>query len=132
MKTFLAEFREFISRGNVVDMAIGVIIGAAFGKIVTSLVDNIIMPLVGMICGGVDVSGLAVTVGGATLQYGIFLQNIIDFLIVALVIFLAVRAANKFRAKLIKAKKNDEEVEAEPVETQLEVLQSIRDMLKEK
>ena len=90
----LKEFREFAIRGNVVDLAVAVIIGGAFGKIVSSLVDNIIMPLVGLLIGGVDFKNLAITVGGAKIEYGLFIQNIVDFIIVAFVIFLIVRAIN--------------------------------------
>ena len=90
----LKEFREFAIRGNVVDLAVAVIIGGAFGKIVSSLVDNIIMPLVGLLIGGVDFKNLAVTVGSAKVEYGLFIQNIVDFIIVAFVIFLIVRAIN--------------------------------------
>ena len=90
----LKEFREFAIRGNVVDLAIAVIIGGAFGKIVTSLVDNIIMPLIGLLIGGVDFKSLAFTVGRAKVEYGLFLQNVVDFIIIAFVIFLIVRAIN--------------------------------------
>ena len=90
----LKEFREFAIRGNVVDLAVAVIIGAAFGKIVASLVDNIIMPLVGLLIGGVDFKNLAFTVGSAKVEYGLFIQNVVDFIIVAFVIFLMVRAIN--------------------------------------
>jgi large conductance mechanosensitive channel len=90
----LKEFREFAIRGNVVDLAVAVIIGGAFGKIVASLVDNIIMPLVGLLIGGVDFKNLAFTVGSAKVEYGLFIQNVVDFIIVAFVIFLIVRAIN--------------------------------------
>lgn len=90
----LKEFKEFAIRGNVVDLAIAVIIGGAFGKIVTSLVDNIIMPLIGLLIGGLDFKSLALTVGSAKVEYGLFLQNVVDFVIIALVIFLMVRAIN--------------------------------------
>lgn len=90
----LKEFREFAIRGNVIDLAVAVIIGGAFGKIVTSLVDDIIMPLIGLLIGGVDFKSLAITLGSAKVTYGNFLQNIVDFLIVAFVIFLMIRAIN--------------------------------------
>lgn len=92
--SMLKEFREFAIRGNVVDLAVAVIIGGAFGKIVSSLVDNIIMPLVGLLIGGVDFKNLAFTVGSAKVEYGLFIQNVVDFIIVAFVIFLMVRAIN--------------------------------------
>jgi len=90
----LKEFKEFAIRGNVMDLAVAVIIGGAFGKIVTSLVDDIIMPLVGLLIGGIDFKSLAFTVGSAKVTYGSFFQNIVDFIIVAFVIFLMVRAIN--------------------------------------
>jgi large conductance mechanosensitive channel len=93
----LKEFREFAMRGNVMDLAVGVIIGAAFGKIVTSLVDDIIMPLIGLFTGGVDFSERVLQLGGAELRWGAFVQNIIDFLIVAFIIFLIVRAMNRLK-----------------------------------
>jgi large conductance mechanosensitive channel len=90
----LKEFREFAVRGNVIDLAVAVIIGGAFGKIVTSLVDDIIMPLVGLLIGGIDFKSLAFQVGSAKVTYGSFIQNVVDFIIVAFVIFLMVRAIN--------------------------------------
>ncbi len=93
----LKEFKEFISRGNVIDLAVGVVVGGAFTAIVNSLVSDILMPLIGIITGGVDFSSLAVTVGEASLNYGMFIQNIIYFIIVAWVIFLIVKSINKFR-----------------------------------
>ena len=91
----LKEFRDFAIRGNVMDLAVAVIIGAAFGKIITSLVDNILMPLIGLVMGGVDFSGLSLQVGDAVVQYGLFIQSIIDFIIIAFVIFQIVRAMNR-------------------------------------
>jgi large conductance mechanosensitive channel len=93
----LKEFREFAIRGNVMDLAVAVIIGAAFGKIVTSLVDYILAPLIGLIMGGIDVSGLRTQIGEAVLEWGLFIQSIIDFLIIAFVIFLLVRAINNLK-----------------------------------
>ena len=95
----LKEFREFVMRGNVLDLAIAVIIGGAFGKIVGSLVNDILMPVIGLIMGGVDFSKLAIPVGseGAVIAWGIFVQTIIDFLVIALVIFLIVKATNKMK-----------------------------------
>ena len=93
----LKEFREFAIRGNVMDLAVAVIIGAAFGKIVTSLVDNILMPLIGLVMGGVDFSGLNTEIGGAVIEWGLFIQSIIDFIIIAFVIFLIVRAINRLK-----------------------------------
>jgi large conductance mechanosensitive channel len=98
-----AEFKEFAMKGNVVDMAVGVIIGAAFGKIVGSLVENVIMPPIGLVMGGVNVSDWATKIGMATdgkavmLKYGAFLQTVIDFLIIAIVIFMAIKGLNKLK-----------------------------------
>ena len=110
-------------KGNVVDMAVGVIIGGAFGKIVSSLVDNIFMPLIGVVTGGIDFTTLAVTVGEAKVNYGIFIQNVIDFLIIAFCIFLFIKAINK-----ITRKKEEPEAPAGP--TTEELLGEIRDLLK--
>ncbi len=102
----IKEFKEFISRGNVLDLAVGVIIGGAFNKIVSSLVDNILMPLIGLIIGGVDFSSLSFKIKDAEILYGLFIQNIVDFLIVAFTIFMVVKAINKLMRK--KEKKEEE------------------------
>ena len=124
MKGFMTEFKEFINKGNVMDMAVGVIIAGAFGKIVTALVDNILMPIVGMLLGGVNFSKLAVTVGDASIVYGAFIQAIIDFLIIAFVIFVMIKNINKL--------KKEEPAEEEPEETPADIalLTEIRDLLK--
>jgi large conductance mechanosensitive channel len=93
----LKEFKEFAMRGNVMDLAIAVIIGGAFGKIIASLVNDVLMPLIGLLLGGLDFSGLAFKVGEASINYGLFIQSIVDFLIVAFVIFLLVRAMNRMK-----------------------------------
>lgn len=95
----LEEFKKFVMRGNVLDLAVGVIIGGAFGKIVASLVADVLMPLVGLILGGIDFSGLAIMVGKAEIKYGAFVQTVVDFLIIAFVIFFIVKAANKVTTK---------------------------------
>jgi len=95
----IKEFKEFIMRGNVMDLAVAVIIGGAFGKIVSSLVSDIIMPLIGLIIGGIDFSGLAFTIGSAKVTYGNFINNVIDFLIIALVIFLLIKAIDSMKKK---------------------------------
>jgi large conductance mechanosensitive channel len=95
----LNEFKEFIMRGNVLDLAVAVIIGGAFGKIVASLVNDILMPLIGLLLGGINFSEQAFTVGEAVVRWGAFVQSIIDFLIIALVIFLIIKAANFRRTK---------------------------------
>ncbi|HRK90910.1 MAG TPA: large conductance mechanosensitive channel protein MscL, partial [Anaerolineales bacterium] len=93
----LSEFKAFVMRGNVLDLAVGVIIGGAFGKIVGSLVNDILMPLIGLLMGGVNFSELAVTVGAAQVKWGLFVQTVIDFLVIAFVIFFIVRTANKMK-----------------------------------
>jgi large conductance mechanosensitive channel len=126
-KGILKEFKDFISRGNVIDMAVGVIIGAAFGKIVSSLVDDILMPVIGVALGGINFSSLSISIGNATVRYGMFIQNIIDFVIVALCIFFIVKTMNKFFKK-------KEEPAPEPPKKSDEVLllEEIRDALKKK
>jgi large conductance mechanosensitive channel len=95
----IKEFKAFIMRGNVVDLAVAVIIGGAFGKIVTSLVSDIIMPVIGLIIGGIDFSSLAFTLGSAKVTYGNFISNIIDFLIIALVIFMIIKVIDNLKKK---------------------------------
>jgi len=93
----MQEFRDFAMRGNVMDLAVGVIIGGAFGKIVSSLVDNVLMPVIGLFMGGIDFSSLAVKVGTAELKYGAFIQSIIDFTIIAFCIFMMIKALNSLK-----------------------------------
>jgi len=93
----LKEFKAFIMRGNVLDLAAAVIIGGAFGKIIGSLVNDIIMPLIGLVMGGVDFSGLSITVNEAVIKWGAFVQTVLDFLIVALVVFLIIKVANSLK-----------------------------------
>ena len=95
----LKEFKAFVMRGNVLDLAVAVIIGGAFGKIIGSLVNDILMPLIGLLLGGVSFAGLMITVGAAEIKYGAFIQAIVDFLIIAFVIFLIVKAANSMKKK---------------------------------
>lgn len=95
----IKEFKEFIMKGNVMDLAVAVIIGGAFGKIVSSLVSDIIMPLIGLILGGIDFSGLAFTIGSAKVTYGNFINSVIDFLIIALVIFLLIKGLDSLKKK---------------------------------
>ena len=122
VKKGASDFKVFISRGNVVDMAVGVIIGGAFGKIVTSLVNDVLMPFVGILLGGVDFSELSITIGDAKILYGSFIQTIIDFLIIAFCIFMIVKLFEKFKKKeeVAMPKKSDEVV----------ILEEIRDLLK--
>lgn len=93
----LKEFRDFINRGNVIDLAVAVILGVAFGAIVTSLVDDILMPILGILIGGIDFTGLSITVGDAVIGYGNFIQMVVNFLIIAFAIFIIVRWVNKFK-----------------------------------
>lgn len=123
MKSFLEEFKAFAMKGNVVDLAVAVVIGAAFGKIVSSLVENIITPLIGLLMGGVNFTGLSTTVGKAEVTYGVFIQSVIDFVIVAFVIFLVVKAMAKFQRK---EEKKEEEKPA-PVPEDIQLLREIRD-----
>jgi len=122
---FAKEFKSFISRGNVVDMAVGVVIGGAFTAIITSLVNDVIMPIIGMVTGGINFSELKATVGSAELCYGNFIQAIVNFLLVALVLFFVIKALNKM-------KKKEEEKPAEPPKPAEDIvlLTEIRDLLK--
>ena len=125
----IREFREFISRGNVMDLAVAVIIGAAFTAIVTSLVDDIIMPIIGVLLGGVDFTSLSIQVGDATILYGNFIQAIINFLLIALVIFFMVKGINSASQKMSGPQEEAAEEEPEP-EPEVELLTEIRDLLK--
>lgn len=127
--SFIKEFREFAMRGNVVDMAVGVIIGGAFGKIVSSLVSDVAMPVLGILTGGVDFKDLKYVLEPAngdipavTLNYGMFIQNVFDFIIIAFAIFLMIKGMNKL-------KKPVEEAPAEPSNEE-KLLSEIRDLLK--
>lgn len=102
MKKFFGEFKEFISKGNVLDMAVGVIIGDAFSKIVNSVVSDLMMPIIGIIIGGHDFSNLILKVGNAEIKYGLLIQNIVNFLIVAFCLFLVIKTINKLHKKLEK------------------------------
>ncbi|AKT47187.1 mechanosensitive ion channel protein MscL [Eubacterium sulci ATCC 35585] len=129
MKSFIKEFKEFISNGNVMSMAIGIIIGGAFTAIVNSLVADIITPLIGMILGGINFSGISITVGSAQLMVGNFIQAVIMFVLTALVIFVMMKGLNKLAAK--KKAADDAEEAAAPAEPSDEVklLMEIRDAL---
>lgn len=129
MKSFIKEFKEFISNGNVMSMAIGIIIGGAFTAIVNSLVADIITPLIGMILGGINFSGISITVGSAQLMVGNFIQAVIMFILTALVIFVMMKGLNKVAAK--KKAADDAEEAAAPAEPSDEVklLMEIRDVL---
>lgn len=126
----LKEFKTFIARGNVLDLAVGVVVGGAFGKIVTSLVDDIIMPLVGLLMGGLDFSNLSIKVGNAKIMYGSFIQNVVDFLIVAFCIFIMVKAVNKITKKIDAKKEKDKKTEEAKKADNIILLEEIRDLLK--
>ena len=142
MKKFATEFKEFISKGSVIDMAVAVVIGGAFGKIVTSFVNDIIMPLIGLLFGGVNISGLKwvftpavldeageIVTPEAALTYGAFIQTIIDFILIALCIFIFLKIILKVKDKFKKEEPAEEE-EEEKKETAEEILSEIRDIIK--
>ena len=124
--SWVKEFREFAVKGNVVDLAVGVIIGSAFGKIVSSFVADLVMPLIGILIGGIHYEDLVLEVGEAKITYGKFLENVIDFLVIALVIFFMVKAINHFR------RQQEKEPPAAPPPRELQLLEEIRDLLKKK
>lgn len=120
-------FKEFIAKGNVVDLAVGVIIGGAFGKIVTSIVNDILMPLLGIVIGGVNFTSLSIKIGDAVVTYGNFIQNVIDFLIIALCVYIMITAINKVTSKF---KKEEEKKEEAKKSEEVALLEEIRDLLK--
>lgn len=124
----LKEFKQFIQRGNVIDLAVGVIIGGAFGKIVSSVVEDIIVPTIGIVMGGLDLTNISINIGKATIKIGSFCQNVLDFLIIAVCVFLIVKLINKLTPKKPETEEIKEEVKAESKEVQL--LEEIRDLLK--
>lgn len=126
MKNFLQEFKAFALKGNVIDLAIAVIIGTAFARITTSLVNNIVMPLLGVLMGGVDFTAKSVMVGDAEVTYGVFIQSIVEFVIIALAVFVAVKMMNRLQRK--KEKKEGEAPAPEPSE-EVKLLTEIRDYL---
>ena len=137
------EFKKFIMQGNIVDMAVGVIIGGAFGKIVTSLVNDILMPLIGILIGGIDFTKLRITVLDAQIMYGSFIQQVIDFLIVSICIFIFLKIIAKLESKFKKTnskadeenKNEEEQVTAEnkekDISEEIKLLTEIRDLLKD-
>ena len=127
MRNIIKEFKDFINKGNVVDLAVGVIIGTAFSKIVTSLVNDLLMPLIGVIIGGLDFTNLSITIKDATIMYGSFIQNIIDFLIIAFCVFMFVKFINKISRKKEEPKKEEKPKK----DDQIILLEEIRDLLKE-
>lgn len=124
----LKEFKKFISRGNVIDLAVGVIIGGAFGKIVSSLVNDILMPFIGVILGGHDFSNLVLKINDSTIAYGSFIQNIVDFVIIAFTLFVMIKIINKFKDK----KEEEKKVEKPKKTNEEKLLEEIRNILKKK
>lgn len=129
MKKFMEEFKQFIARGNVMDMAVGVIIGGAFSAITTSLINDIIMPILGIFTGSISFAALSVTVNGAVIAYGNFIQAVLNFLVMAFVVFCLIKTINRFHRK-----KEQPEAPPAPPESSAEekLLTEIRDLLKEK
>ena len=126
MKAFVKEFKEFISKGNVMSMAVGIIVGSAFTAIVTSLNQDIITPLLGLILGQIDFTSLAITVGGASVMYGNFIQAVITFLITALTLFFVLKAFNRLTEK---KKEEPAPEEPAPIPEDIQLLTQIRDLL---
>jgi large conductance mechanosensitive channel len=120
-----SEFKKFAMKGNVIDLAVGVVIGGAFGKIVSSLVADIIMPLVGLLLGGINFSSLSFPVGDDVIKYGLFIQTVVDFFIIAFSIFMVIRVLNRFK------KKEEEAAVVAEVDKKEELLTEIRDLLRE-
>ena len=131
MRGIIKEFKEFIARGSVIDLAVGMIVGSAFTKIVNSLVNDVLMPAIGVVLGGVDFTNLTLKFRDATIYYGKFIQNIIDFLIVAACIFMLVKVINTLSSK--SKKKEEKKEEPAPVKNdEVILLEEIRDLLKKK
>ena len=133
MNEIISEFKKFISKGNVVDLAVGVVIGGAFSKIVSSLVNDIIMPIIGILIGGIDFTSLTLKINNATIKFGLFFQNIIDFLIIAFCIFMVIKFINKIDELTIKKIKKEETKETkkeEIVSEEILLLRSINDNIK--
>ncbi len=127
----IKEFKEFIKRGNVMDLAVGVIVGGAFSSIVTSLVNNILTPILGIFLGGIDFSGLSINIKDATINYGLFIQSIIDFLILAFCIFILIKVLNKLMS--VGKKEMKEEAPKPPIKKEeVILLEEIRDLLSKK
>ena len=130
VNNFISEFKIFISRGNVIDLAVGVIVGGAFSKIVTSLVNDILTPFIGILIGGKDLSNLSLKIGDANIAYGAFIQNIIDFLIIAFCIFIFIKFINRIFLKSKEEKKEEKKEEPPKKSEEVILLEEIRDLLK--
>lgn len=125
VKKELSEFKTFIMKGNVLDLAVGVIIGGAFGKIVSSLVNDILMPLIGLLLGGLDFTSLSIQIRDAVIQYGTFIQNVIDFMIIAASVYMIVKIVNRLTPKKPEPPKKP------AIPQDIKLLEEIRDLLKE-
>ena len=125
----LKEFRDFLMRGNVMDLAVAVVIGAAFSNIVNSLVNDIIMPIIGIILGGIDFSGLSIQVGSANVTYGNFLQAVVNFILIGWVIFLLIKAVNRLETGFASSKEGAAEEEPAATPEDIQLLRQIRDLL---
>ena len=130
MKKIISEFKEFALKGNMLDLAIGLMIGTAFTTVVKSIVDDLFMPVIGIILGGKDFSALAAKIGDAEIKYGLFIQNLINFLIIAICLFLIVKAINSLKRRIEKKEDAPEEAPAEKP-ADIVLLEEIRDTLKE-
>ena len=131
-KGFFKEFKEFITKGNILDMAVGVVIGGAFGKIVSSLVDDLIMPLIGSLIGGFDFTNLKATIKDVDINYGNFIQTTVDFLIIAFCIFLIIRGITRAKRKKEEAEAAAAAAAPAPKPEDVALLEEIRDLLKDK
>jgi len=131
MKKVIEEFKKFITRGNVMDLAVGVIVGTAFTGIVNSLVNNILTPIIGLVLGGINFTGLSITIGEASIMYGAFIQSIIDFLITAFCIFIIVKFINRLTS-LRKIKEEPKEEKKPAKSEDIVLLEEIRDLLKKR
>lgn len=130
MKKIISEFKEFALKGNMLDLAIGLMIGTAFTTVVKSIVDDLFMPVIGIIIGGKDFSAISAKIGDAEIKYGLFIQNLINFLIIAICLFLIVKAINSLKRRIEKKEDTPEEAPAEKP-ADIVLLEEIRDSLKE-
>ena len=129
LKKILNEFKQFIERGNVVDLAVGVVIGNAFSKIVSSVVNDLLTPMIGIVLGGLDFSGISLTIRNSTINFGLFINNVINFFIIAICVFLLVKFINKLTKKKEQTEEVKEEVIEEPKKSNEEIL--LEEILKE-
>lgn len=129
MKKFISEFKEFAMKGNMLDLAVGVIVGGAFGTVVNSIVNDIFMPIIGVIIGGRDFSKLSINFGDSQIKYGLFIQNLVNFLVIAFCLFVVIKFINRLKKYGAKAEKLKEETPEKPADIAL--LEEIRDSLAE-